>query len=79
MPEEKTNENLGFTQSHHFVLGYDLKFGTDWRVKVESYYQAINGAPVEQFPSSYSVLNSGADFVSQVEGSLVNEGTGSKV
>ena len=73
---EKTNEALGFTQSHHFVLGYDLKFGTNWRVKAETYYQAIEGAAVESFTSSYSVLNSGADFVSQVEGSLVNEGTG---
>lgn len=73
---EKTNAHLAFTQSHHFVLGYDLKFGTDWRIKAETYFQAIEKAPVESFSSSYSVLNSGADFVSPVEGSLVNEGVG---
>jgi len=73
---ERTNEDLGFTQSHHYVLGYDVKFGTDWRVKVETYFQDISGAPVQQFPSSYSVLNSGANFVSQVEGSLVSKGPG---
>jgi CarboxypepD_reg-like domain/TonB-dependent Receptor Plug Domain len=73
---ERTNAELDFTQSQHFVLGYDLKFGTDWRVKAEAYYQDISDAAVESFPSSYSVLNSGADFVSPVEGSLVNNGVG---
>lgn len=72
----RTNEDLDFTSSNHFVLGYDARIGVDWRVKVETYYQAINNVPVEMFPSSFSMLNAGADFVFPEVGSLVNEGTG---
>ncbi len=73
---QSTNTELGFTQSHHLVLGYDRKFGSDWRLKAETYLQLIGNAAVESSPSSYSVLNTGADFVSPVSGSLVNAGTG---
>lgn len=74
------NEDLGFTRSHHFVLGYDLKFASDWRAKVETYYQALQNAPVESTPSSFSMLNTGADFVFPDDKFfLVNEGTGSNL
>ncbi|MCB0557692.1 MAG: TonB-dependent receptor [Phaeodactylibacter sp.] len=73
---ERTNRNLDFTRSHHFVLGYDWRMGQDWRAKAEVYYQDISRAPVESFPSSFSLLNAGADFVFPEAGSLVNEGTG---
>ena len=72
----RTNEDLGFTRSHHFVLGYDRKFGTDWRAKIETYYQAIDNVPVEERSTSFSILNSGADFIFPEVGSLVNEGIG---
>jgi hypothetical protein len=71
-----TNENLGFTRSNHFVLGYDWRLGADWRLKAESYYQYIDRVPVESFPSTFSLLNAGADFVFPEAGSLVNEGRG---
>ncbi len=74
---EKTNRDLDFTESHHFVLGYDMKFGTDWRLKAETYYQKLQDVPINQEPTTFSILNSGADFVFPDEGSLVNEGTGS--
>ncbi len=73
---EPTNEDLEFTRSHHFVLGYDLKIGADWRLKAETYYQAIGNAPVDATPSSFSMLNAGANFVFPEKGGLVNEGTG---
>ncbi|MBU2915428.1 TonB-dependent receptor [Reichenbachiella agariperforans] len=73
---ERTNEDLGFTRSHHFVLGYNRSLGTDWRLKSELYYQYLFDVPVESLPSSYSVVNEGADFVFDNKGSLVNEGTG---
>ncbi len=73
---ERTNEDLDFTRSNHFVLGYDAKLGADWRAKTEVYYQAVSRAPVEQTPSSFSILNAGNDFVFPEVGSLVNEGTG---
>ncbi len=73
---QHTNEDLDFTQSHHYVLGYDLRASQDWRVKVETYYQDIQGVPVESTPGSFSVLNEGNDFVFTERGSLVNEGIG---
>ncbi|MEL6638483.1 MAG: TonB-dependent receptor [Bacteroidota bacterium] len=73
---EQTNRDLDFTESQHLVLGYDLKFGTDWRIKAETYYQWISDVAVEPEPSSFSILNAGADFAFPLVGSLVNEGTG---
>lgn len=74
---EETNRNLDMTRSHHFVLGYDTKFATDWRAKVEAYYQSINNVPVEPFESSFSLLNLGEDFgFPDDRFGLVNEGTG---
>lgn len=71
-----TNENLGFTKSHHFVLGYDLQPFKDWRVKAEAYYQYLYNVPVNTFSSSYSMLNTGAGFRIDLEDSLTNGGTG---
>ena len=71
-----TNENLGFTKSHHFVLGYDLQPFKDWRVKAEAYYQYLYNVPVNTFSSSYSMLNTGAGFKVDLEDSLTNGGTG---
>ena len=72
------NEELDFTRSHHFVLGYDNKFAPDWRLKAEAYYQDISQVPVDPTPTSFSILNTGADFVFPREKLfLVNEGTGS--
>ncbi len=73
---EATNKNLDFTRSNHFVLGYDSRLAPDWRLKTEVYYQLIDNVPVEQTPSSFSLLNAGANFVFPEKGSLVNAGTG---
>lgn len=73
---KRTNDNLGFTRSHHFVLAYDRSIGDSWRVKAETYFQYLYDIPVEQTPSSYATINDGADFVFNERGSLVNEGTG---
>lgn len=72
----QSNKDLDFTSSNQFVLGYDLKMGTDWRVKAEAYYQALKDVPVRSVPGSFSLLNVGADFVFPEEGFLVNEGVG---
>lgn len=73
---EKTNKHLGFTKSHHVVLGYDVNLGPNWRLKAEAYYQYLFDVPVERVSSSYSILNEGADFVFQEKGSLAPVGTG---
>lgn len=74
-----TNTDLGFTRSQHFVLGYDYKPGADWRLKLETYYQLLSEVPVDPFASSFSMLNTGADFVFPEKNNLVNEGTGRNV
>lgn len=70
------NKNLDFTKSHHFVLAYDLQPFTDWRIKTEVYYQYIYNVPVNTYTSSYSMLNTGSTFKTDLEDSLVNNGTG---
>ena len=70
------NKNLDFTKSHHFVLGYEIKPFTDWRLKTEAYYQAIYNVPVHSFSSSYSMLNTGSSFKADLEDNLINSGTG---
>lgn len=71
-----TNEELDYTRSQHFAIGYDQSLTSDLRVKVEAYYQYLTNVPVQQRASSYSILNTGADFDSPDEDSLVNNGTG---
>lgn len=74
----QTNKELDFVRSNHLVLGYDVKLARNWRGKLEVYYQEIDKAGVEPFPSSYSTLTEGADFgFDNDRVSLVNEGTGS--
>ena len=70
------NKDLDFTKSHHFVLGYDLQPFKDWRLKTEVYYQSLYNVPVNTFSSSYSMLNTGAGFKTDLEDSLTNSGTG---
>ncbi len=70
------NKDLEFTKAHHFVLGYDYKFAPSWRLKAETYYQALFDVPVETQASTFSLLNVGADFAFPRVDSLVNEGTG---
>lgn len=73
---QQTNKDLDFTRSQHFVLGYDINPVKDWRVKTEVYYQYISNVPVTEDSSSYSMLNTGAGFIPNEEGNLVNTGTG---
>lgn len=72
----RTNDDLDFMKSHHFVLAYDRSLGESWRLKAEAYYQSLFDVPVESTPSSYSILNEGSDFVFEEQGNLVNNGTG---
>jgi hypothetical protein len=74
-----TNANLGFTSSQHFVLGWDFKPATDWRVKAETYYQYLSKVPVDSEPGSFSMLNTGADFIFPERNRLNNTGTGTNL
>lgn len=71
-----TNKDLGFTRSNQYVITYDWNIVRNVRMKLEGYYQSLSNVPVEQLPTSYSALNTGASFVPDNEDSLVNAGTG---
>lgn len=70
------NKGLDFTKSNHFVLGYNIQPSNEWRIKTEIYYQHIYNVPVDTFPSSYSMLNTGSTFKADLQDNLVNTGTG---
>ena len=73
-----SNIDLGFTRSNQFVLGHDYKINANWRSKIEIYYQDISNAPVDAIPSTFSILNVGADFGFPLDKTdLVSEGSGS--
>jgi len=79
LPDKKiiqTNNNLDFTRSNHFVLGYDYLLNENLRLKAELYYQYLYDIPVKESLSAYSLVNSGTDFYIKREDSLVNKGTG---
>lgn len=71
-----TNKDLGFTRSHHAVLGYDWFITDAIRLRAEAYYQSLFDIPVERSPSSYSAVNTGSDFGPTNKANLVNNGTG---
>ena len=70
------NQQLGFQRAHHYVLGSDWTFAPSWRFKTELYYQNLTDIPVDDFPSTFSILNAGADFVFPERGNLVSDGMG---
>jgi len=70
------NQELEFTKAHHFVISYTIKPAESWRTKFETYYQYLYDVPVDRFPSTFSLLNAGADFVFPETGYLINAGTG---
>ena len=72
----KTNDQLDFTKSAHFVIGYENTFAENWRFKVESYYQYVFNVPIQYKDSTFSMLNVGADFGIPDVDSLKNDGKG---
>ncbi len=73
---DQSNKDLGFTRSHHFVIGYEVVPFSEWRVKTEIYYQILQNVPVPQVPGSFSMLNTGASFMPNNQGYLENTGSG---
>lgn len=72
----RTNQDLGFTKSHHFVLSYQNRLTENLLLKIEPYYQKLFDVPVERRSSTYSALNMGASFGPSDRDSLVNAGSG---
>lgn len=72
----ETNNDLVFTRSHQVVAGYERYLSSNTRFKSEAYYQYLFDVPVEERTSSFSMLNTGANWGIGAQDSLVNEGTG---
>lgn len=72
----KTNKDLDFSKSIHYVIGYDHLLGRSLRLKVETYYQSIYDVPVKEGMPYFSMLNAGSNYSIEREDSLVNAGTG---
>ncbi len=70
------NKNLDFIRSFHLVVGYDVFFKKDIRIKAEAYFQMLWGIPVDTFASSYNMLNEGSGFDRFFPGKLTNGGLG---
>lgn len=71
-----TNKNLDFTKSNQVILSYDWLIHKNLRLKLESYYQYLNNVPVEETPSTFSMINYGTSFFEERTDSLVNTGIG---
>ena len=70
----EVNRDLDLLKAHHFVLGYEKRFGQHLMAKVELYYQDLFNLPVENLDTSYyATINEGLEF-RYVD--LVNRGTG---
>ncbi|MBN1414727.1 MAG: TonB-dependent receptor [Bacteroidales bacterium] len=72
----ETNTGIGYTKSQQIVLGHDWNITQNMRLKTELYYQYLYNVPVEQRPTYFSLLNTGAGWGVGAEDSLVNKGTG---
>ena len=70
------NKNLDFMRSFHVVLGYDVFFKKDIRIKAEIYFQQLWSLPVDTVPTSYNMLNEGSGFDRFFPGKLTSSGLG---
>lgn len=70
------NRNLGFSKSHHWIVGYNYYPLPLWRTKVEVYYQSLFHLPISQQLGYYSVANLGEGFDFGIPDSLVGQGKG---
>lgn len=72
----QSNRGLGFTKSNQLVFAWERTLLKGLHYKVEAYNQQLYDVPVEQRPSSLSLLNAGAEYGSLKMDSLINAGTG---
>jgi len=75
--QNQMNEELDFINSNHYILAWDYAINAGFRMKLEAYYQSLSSIAVDEEPSSFSIINQGADFGFTNRVGLVNEGTGS--
>ncbi len=75
--EHNENRQLDFTSAVHYIIGYQYNISNQAFIKIESYYKDLSKAPIEIESSSFSLLNSGANFGRVFSGgALVSNGLG---
>lgn len=68
------NTKLDFAKARHFVLGYDRKFGKDFHLKLEAYYQNLYDIPIAPSPNAaFSAINQENAYIRTP---LISEGKG---
>ena len=72
----KSNENLDLSRSFHLVSGYDRLMGNNHRIRLEAYLQELYNIPVTPDVPSFSMLNTGGDFVFWAFHDMLNQGRG---
>lgn len=70
------NSSLDFTKSDHAVISWQYLPKQSLRLLIEAYYQRLYNIPVDQFSSSFSLINAGAGFSRVFPNILENSGTG---
>ncbi len=73
---ETPNQYLDLTKSLHTVASHKWTLSSNLYLKTEIYYQYLYNIPVDKEPSTFSMVNAGADFELQTKSELVNKGTG---
>jgi hypothetical protein len=72
----RTNIDLGFSRSNHFVLGYNYSISENTILKLETYFQYLDKIPVHNYSSSFSMVNEGTNTAPIDQLNLINKGTG---
>lgn len=75
-PTMYNKDAIGLTKSFHVVAGYEKSLKGNMRLKTETYFQYLYDIPVNNFSSSYSLVNSGSGFSRLFPDSLTNGGLG---
>ncbi len=74
------NRNLELTKAVHYVLGYDHNFSSDFRLKLEAYYQELYDVPADSSYRRGSILNTTDVYdVLYSEAILTNTGRGRNI
>lgn len=71
---DRSNQQLGATRSHHAVLSYNAYLAKYWALKLNVYSQLNTDIAINNYPSSFSLMNHGASFDFPNAEDLVAEG-----
>ena len=74
------NMDVDYLKAAHFVAGYDHRFNSNLRLKLEAYYQYLYDVPVEMDPDSRATILNTIEIWDVLDGDKVsNEGRGKNI